>query len=80
MMMLVLDFVFVWFSRTAFAAIVKRVEETGDPCGIEFMKGFGISDFLSNAKARVRFDVKACVHCTRYVGVCRCYMIWTKIC
>jgi hypothetical protein len=34
----------VGFSRNALAAVANKVDEAGDPCGIEFVKGFGVSD------------------------------------
>jgi hypothetical protein len=34
----------VGFSRNALAAIANKVGEAGYPYGIEFVKGFGVSD------------------------------------
>jgi hypothetical protein len=43
----------VGFSRNALATIANKVCEAGDPCGIEFVKGFGASHWPSKAKAIV---------------------------
>jgi hypothetical protein len=34
----------VGLSKNALAAIADKVGEAGDPCGIEFVKGFGVSN------------------------------------
>lgn len=62
----------VGFSGNVLAAIANKVGEAGDHCGIEFVKGFRVSDRPSKVKVIVRLVVKARVQFTRYEGIWHC--------
>jgi hypothetical protein len=59
--------------------IENKISETGEPCGIACVKGWGDSQLLSKLNDSVQFEVKSFVQLMRYVGILRWVIIWSKI-
>jgi hypothetical protein len=54
--------------------IENKIGETGEPCGIACVKGWGDSQ-LSKLNNSVRLEVKSFVQLTRHVGILRWVII-----
>jgi hypothetical protein len=59
--------------------IENKIGETGEPCGIACVKGWGDSQLLSKLNDSVRFEVKPFVQLMRHVGVRKIYVSICKI-
>jgi hypothetical protein len=53
----------------------NKIGETGGPCGIACVKGWGDAQLLSKLNYRVWFEVKSFFRFMRYVGILRWVII-----
>jgi hypothetical protein len=53
----------------AFAYIINRIGEAGDPCDRPALKGLGVSLEPSKQKDKVLSDVKVVAQSVRYCGI-----------